>query len=81
MQNVSLLKGATIMINNMEFGYTPTNLKGLRQKYGLTQQQVADITKSALPTAKRWEMMPGQKNYINMPHTKWLELLQFLAQG
>lgn len=69
------------MINNMEFGYTPTNLKGLRKKYGLTQQQVADITKSALPTAQRWEMMPGQKNYINMPYTKWLELLQFIAQG
>jgi transcriptional regulator with XRE-family HTH domain len=80
MQNVSFFNGATIMINNMEFGYTPANLKGLRQKYGLTQQQVADITKSALPTAQRWEMMPGQKNYINMPHTKWLELLQFLAQ-
>lgn len=81
MQNASFLKGTTIMINNMEFGYTPTNLKGLRQKFGLTQQQVADITKSALPTAQRWEMMPGQKNYINMPHTKWLELLQFIAQG
>ena len=68
------------MINNMEFGYTPANLKRLRQEYGLTQQQVADITKSALPTAQRWEMMPEQKNYINMPHTKWLELLQFIAQ-
>lgn len=80
MQNVSFFNGATIMINNMEFGYTPANLKRLRQEYGLTQQQVADITKSALPTAQRWEMMAGQKNYINMPHTKWLELLQFIAQ-
>lgn len=38
MQNVSFFNGATIMINNMEFGYTPANLKRLRQEYGLTQQ-------------------------------------------
>lgn len=68
------------MIDAPELGYTPANLKALRQQYGLTQKQVADITHSTLPTAQRWEMVPGQKNYINMPHTKWLELLQFLIK-
>ena len=28
------------MIENFELGYTPANLKALRQKYELTQKQV-----------------------------------------
>nr|DAS21428.1 MAG TPA: helix-turn-helix domain protein [Bacteriophage sp.] len=68
------------MIDNIEFGYTPNNLKALRQKYGLTQQRVADITGVALATAQRWEASPKQKSFANMPHTKWLELLQNLTK-
>lgn len=68
------------MIDNMELGYTPNNLKALRQMYRLTQQQVADITGVALATAQRWEANPKQKSYANMPHTKWLELLQILTK-
>lgn len=68
------------MIDNAELGYTPANLKALRQKYGLTQQQVADITGVALATAQRWEANPNQRSYSNMPHTKWLELLQTLTK-
>lgn len=66
------------MIDTPELGYTPANLKALRQKYGLTQQQVADITGVALPTAQRWEASPSQKSFANMPHTKWLELLEYM---
>lgn len=66
------------MINNMELGYTPNNLKALRQMYRLTQQQVADITGVALATAQRWEASPNQKSYANMPHTKWLKLLEYV---
>ena len=66
------------MIDNMEFGYTPNNLKALRQMYRLTQQQVADITGVALATAQRWEASPNQKSYANMPHTKWLKLLEYV---
>nr|DAK44109.1 MAG TPA: Transcriptional regulator [Caudoviricetes sp.] len=40
------------MIDNMELGYTPNNLKALRREYGLTQQQVADITESTLKPPK-----------------------------
>lgn len=69
------------MINNMEFGYTPANLKGLRQKYGLTQQQVADITKSALPTAQRWEMMPGQKKLHQHATYKMARIITISSSG
>ena len=66
------------MINNMELGYTPNNLKALRQRYGLTQQNVADITESTLKTAQKWETSTNLKSYANMPHTKWLKLLEYL---
>lgn len=66
------------MIDNMEFGYTPNNLKALRQRYGLTQQQVADITDSKLKTAQKWEVSTDKSSFANMPHTKWLRLLEYL---
>lgn len=66
------------MIDNMELGYTPNNLKALRREYGLTQQQVADITESTLKTAQKWETSPNLKSYANIPHTKWLKLLEYL---
>lgn len=66
------------MIDNFELGYTPANLKALRQRYGLTQQNVADITESTLKTAQKWETSPNLKSYANMPHTKWLKLLEYL---
>nr|DAR41010.1 MAG TPA: antitoxin [Caudoviricetes sp.] len=66
------------MIENFELGYTPANLKALRRRYGLTQQQVADITESTLKTAQKWETSPNLKSYANMPHTKWLKLLEYV---
>ena len=66
------------MIDNMELGYTPANLKALRQQHGLTQQNVADITASALKTAQKWEASPSMSSFANMPHTKWLKLLEYL---
>nr|DAJ52185.1 MAG TPA: helix-turn-helix domain protein [Caudoviricetes sp.]DAN78209.1 MAG TPA: helix-turn-helix domain protein [Caudoviricetes sp.] len=68
------------MIETPELGYTPNNLKLLRQMYRLTQQQVADITGVALPTAQRWEANPNQKSYANMPHTKWVILLNYIVR-
>lgn len=68
------------MIENAEFGYTPNNLKALRQKHGLTQQAVAEITETSLTTAQRWETSPSMSSYANMPHTKWLRLLQYLER-
>ena len=66
------------MIDNMELGYTPANLKALRQQHGLTQQNVADITGSTLKTAQKWETSPSMSSFANMPHTKWLKLLEYL---
>ena len=66
------------MINDPELGYTPANLKTLRRRYGLTQQNVADITESSLKTAQKWETSPNLKSYANMPHTKWLKLLEYV---
>lgn len=66
------------MINDPELGYTPNNLKALRRRYGLTQQNVADITESTLKTAQKWETSPSLKSYANMPHTKWLKLLGYV---
>lgn len=69
------------MIENAELGYTPSNLKALRQKYELTQKQVAGITEAALQTVQRWEMTTDRKSYINMPHTKWQQLLQYVKNN
>lgn len=66
------------MIEKPELGYTPNNLKSIREKHGLTQQRVADITGVALATAQRWEASPKQKSYANMPHQKWLKLLEYV---
>lgn len=66
------------MIENAELGYTPANLKALRRRYGLTQQQVANITGSTIKTAQKWETSPSMSSYANMPHTKCLKLLEYL---
>ena len=68
------------MIENAELGYTPNNLKALRREYGLTQQNVADITGSTLKNAQKWEASQNLKSYANMPHTKWLKLLEYLEK-
>ena len=68
------------MIDRFELGYTPNNLKALRQKYGLTQQNVADITETKLKTAQKWETSPSMSSFANMPHTKWLKLLEYLER-
>ena len=67
------------MIEQMELGYTPNNLKALRREHGLTQQQVADITGSTLKTAQKWETSPSMSSFANMPHTKWLKLLEYVG--
>lgn len=66
------------MIEQMELGYTPANLKALRREHGLTQQQVADITGSTLKNAQKWEASSSMSSFANMPHTKWLKLLEYI---
>lgn len=73
-----LPKMGICMIENAELGYTPANLKALRRRYGLTQQQVADITESTLKNAQKWEASQSMRSFTNMSHTKWLKLLEYV---
>lgn len=66
------------MIENAELGYTPSNLKALRRRYGLTQQNVADIAGATLSAAQKWEAAMSLKTHSDMPHTRWLLLLEYL---
>lgn len=68
-----------LMIDNMELGYTPNNLKAVRQKYGITQKKVAEITglKTWHPV-NRWEAPIEAAYHADMPHTKWLKLISYL---
>lgn len=67
------------MNNEIEFGYTPNNLKSLRARYGLTQAQVASITGvMSWRSVARWEADVADENYSSMPHQKWVSLLNVL---
>ena len=68
------------MINNIEFGYTPNNLKALRQKHGLTQQATADLLDVKISGFQRWEADINLKSHTDMPLKKWFELLQKLTK-
>ena len=66
------------MIDNPEFGYTPANLKEVRQKHGLTQQVAADLLEVNISALQRWEADINLKSHTDMPLKKWFELLQKL---
>ena len=64
----------------MELGYTPNNLKALRQRYGLTQQATADLLDVKISGFQRWEADVNLKSHTDMPLKKWFELLQKLTK-
>lgn len=68
------------MIDKPELGYTPANLKALRQKYGLTQQAAADLLDVKISGFQRWEADINLKSHTDMPLKKWFELLQKLTK-
>lgn len=65
------------MDNKFELGYTPQNLKMIRKQYGLTQQQVADMTgTSNYRTVVKWETeLNSNAQRADMPLRKWTMLL------
>lgn len=66
-------------MNEFELGYTPQNLKKLREKYNLTQSEVAKITNTKnRNSVSYWELNPATPSFHSMPHQKWLMLLNFL---
>ena len=46
--------------------------------YRLTQQATADLLEVNISALQRWETDVGQKSHRDMPHTKWLTLLEHL---
>lgn len=68
------------MIDNPELGYTPANLKALRQKNDLTQQATADLLKVNISAFQRWEADINLKSHTDMPLKKWVELIAKLTQ-
>lgn len=68
------------MIDDPEFGYTPNNLKALRQKYGLTQQATADLLDVKISGFQRWEADINLKSHTDMPLKKWFELLHKITK-
>lgn len=68
------------MIDNPELGYTPNNLKAVRQKHGLTQQATADLLNVNISALQRWEADINLKSHTDMPVKKWFDFLQKLTQ-
>lgn len=69
-------------MNKFELGYTPQNLKMIRKQYGLTQQQVADITgTSNYRTVVKWEAdLDSKVQRADMPLRKWYLLLKAVGE-
>lgn len=65
------------MHNDFELGYTPHNLRLIRKRYGLTQQQVADMTDTAnYRSVVKWETdLSSGAQRADMPLYKWRMLL------
>ena len=61
-----------------EIGYTPANLRHLRNIYGLTQSEVGKRTNTALRTVQNWEADADAKDHSGMPHRKWVMLQKSL---
>lgn len=66
------------MIESPQFGYTPENLKRLRQKYGITQQRMAELLDTNISTARRWETSINRASHATMPYIKWVEFISIL---
>lgn len=65
-------------MTDYELGYTPNNLKAIRKKYGLSIGDVATITgTSDKRSVQRWEADLTVPTRANMPHNKWVALLDF----
>ncbi|MFV0411206.1 MAG: hypothetical protein ACK5LJ_16355 [Paracoccus sp. (in: a-proteobacteria)] len=62
-----------------ELGYTPGNLTTVIEHFNLKRQDVADITGTKnRKTVYNWECPIDDKSHADMPHRKWLMLLEKL---
>lgn len=59
-----------------EAGYTPANLRHLIESNDWTQAQAAALAGVSPQTMRRWLAPVGTPSRADMPHEKWLALLQ-----
>lgn len=70
------------MNDEFELGYTPANLKKIREQYQLTQADVAEICGMSNRIAvARWETPLDKNTHASMPHEKWIMLLNFIKKS
>lgn len=64
---------------DLQMGYSPQNLRNIRQQYNLTQKEVAKIVGvSSWNSVSRWETDVTSSNHSTMPYIRWLALLEHL---
>ena len=66
-----------------ELGYTPNNLRAIRQKHGLTQQQAAELIadgEASYRSVCNWETDLESPSHRDMPLAKWRKLLSALSE-
>ena len=68
------------MMTNFEVGYTPTNLRLVIEKLGVTQLKAAEMCGVKERTLRQWlnEDLES-KSHADMPHRKWKAFYALLA--
>ena len=64
---------------DFEVGYTPTNLRLVIEKLGVTQAAFAKSLSVSEKSVRNWLMPVGTKSRRDMSHEKWLEVMTLLA--
>ena len=66
---------------DLQMGYSPQNLRNIRQQYNLTQKEVAQIVGvSSWNSVSRWETDVTSTNHSTMPYLRWVVLLEQLSK-
>ena len=72
-------KSGIAMLTNVEVGYTPTNLRLVIEKLGVTQAALATTLNVSPQAVRNWLMPVGTKSRRDMSHEKWLEVMALLT--
>ena len=66
---------------DLQMGYSPQNLRNIRQQYNLTQKEVAKIVGvSSWNSVSRWETDVTSTNHSTMPYIRWMALFEHLSK-
>ena len=72
-------KSGIAILTNFEVGYTPTNLRLVIEKLGVTQAALATTLNVSPQAVRNWLMPVGTKSPRDMSHEKWLEVMALLT--